>query len=141
MHGLATLPRVHDEDASFSAHPLESVPQQLERIAVRHNGGTVLLHTAELDWCESAGNYVKLHAGKVTRVMRSTLSSLERRLDSAAFVRIHRRLIVNIERIAELKPWLAGDQIVILKDGSRLRLSRTFRARVAHRLASRTSER
>jgi two-component system LytT family response regulator len=67
-------------------------------------------------------------------VIRETLSNLEGRLDPSVFIRIHRRLIVNVDRIHELQPWFGGDQIVILKDGARLRLSRTFREKVAEKL-------
>lgn len=108
--------------------------RHIERIAVRADGRIFFVRPSEVDWCESAGNYVKLHVGRVVHVIRETLSNLEERLDPSAFIRIHRRLIVNVDRIHELQPWFGGDQIVILKDGSRLRLSRTFREKVAERL-------
>jgi len=108
--------------------------RHLERIAVRGEGRIFFIRPNEVDWCESAGNYVKLHVGRAVHVIRETLQNLEGRLDPSAFVRIHRRLIVNLDRIHELQPWFGGDQIVILKDGSRLRLSRTFREKVAERL-------
>ncbi len=119
--------------ARDAERPAETA-RSLERIAVRGGGRIFFVRPGEVDWCESAGNYVKLHAGRVVHVIRETLSNLEDRLDPSAFVRIHRRLIVNLDRIKELQPWFGGDQIVILKDGSRLRLSRTFREKVAGKL-------
>jgi two-component system LytT family response regulator len=108
--------------------------RHLERIAVRGDGRIFFIRPGDVDWCESAGNYVKLHVGRAVHVIRETLQNLEGRLDPSAFIRIHRRLIVNLDRIHELQPWFGGDQIVILKDGARLRLSRTFREKVAEKL-------
>lgn len=117
--------------------PTEPAPQParyVERIAVRAEGRIFFVRPSEVDWCESAGNYVKLHVGRAVHVIRETLSNIEERLDPSLFLRIHRRLIVNVDRIQELQPWFGGDQIVILKDGARLRLSRTFREKVAEKL-------
>jgi two-component system LytT family response regulator len=122
-----------DEGRPQVEQPAEPA-RHIERIAVRADGRIFFVRPGEVDWCESAGNYVKLHVGRVVHVIRETLSNLEERLDPSAFIRIHRRLIVNVDRIHELQPWFGGDQIVILKDGSRLRLSRTFREKVAERL-------
>jgi two-component system LytT family response regulator len=130
---LATLLSEMDEGRPSVETPPEPV-RHLERIAVRGDGRIFFVRPGEVDWCESAGNYVKLHVGRAVHVIRETLSNLEERLDPSAFIRIHRRLIVNLDRIHELQPWFGGDQIVILKDGARLRLSRTFREKVAERL-------
>jgi two-component system LytT family response regulator len=130
---LATLLSEMDEGRPAVETPVEP-PRHIERIAVRGDGRIFFVRPNEVDWYESAGNYVKLHVGRVVHVIRETLSNLEERLDPSSFIRIHRRLIVNLDRIHELQPWFGGDQIVILKDGSRLRLSRTFREKVAEKL-------
>jgi two-component system LytT family response regulator len=117
-----------------AVEPAPEPARHIERIAVRGDGRIFFVRPSEVDWYESAGNYVKLHVGRVVHVIRETLSNLEERLDPSAFIRIHRRLIVNLDRIHELQPWFGGDQIVILKDGARLRLSRTFREKVAEKL-------
>lgn len=119
--------------ASTEEVPVEPV-KHLERIAVRGEGRIFFIRPTDVDWAESAGNYVKLHVGRAVHVIRETLSNLETRLDPSVFIRIHRRLIVNLDRIHELQPWFGGDQIVILKDGAKLRLSRTFREKVAEKL-------
>lgn len=131
---LASLLSDMDEGRPTTVEQHVEPARHIERIAVRADGRIFFVRPGEVDWCESAGNYVKLHVGRVVHVIRETLSNLEERLDPSAFIRIHRRLIVNVDRIHELQPWFGGDQIVILKDGSRLRLSRTFREKVAERL-------
>lgn len=80
-----------------------------------------------MDWLAAAGNYVRLHVGPRTHLVRVTLGGLLQSLDPARFVRIHRSLIVNLDRVKEIQPWVGGDHIAILKDGRRLRVSRNFR--------------
>jgi two-component system LytT family response regulator len=111
-----------------------AIGRHLERIMVKADGRTIFVRAADVDWLESSGNYVKLHVGRNIHVIRETIKTLEARLDPAMFVRIHRRLIVNLDRIRELQPWFGGDQVVILKDGARLRLSRTFREKMAEKM-------
>jgi two-component system LytT family response regulator len=98
-----------------------------DRIAVKTGGRILFVNTAEIDWVEAADNYVKLHLGKVEHLMRETLSSIEQRLSGAGFVRISRSVIVHPRTVRELQPLFHGDQAVILKDGTRLTLSRTHR--------------
>ena len=100
----------------------------LDRMMVRHDQRTTFVRMADVQWIESSGNYVILHAGKERHEVRETLSALESRLDPKRFTRIHRRLIVAIDAIRELQPWFGGDQVMILHDGSKLRVSRTHRA-------------
>jgi two-component system LytT family response regulator len=111
-----------------------AMARQGDRLTVRHKGRLVVVRPSEIDWCESAGNYIRLHINGNTHLIRETLQHLEARLDPTQFVRIHRRVIVNVNRVRELRPWFGGDQIVLLRDGGQLRLSRTFRNKVAGRL-------
>lgn len=103
-------------------------PGYLDRVMVRRDQRTTFVRLAEVQWVESSGNYVILHAGRERHEIRETLSALESRLDPRRFTRIHRRLIVALDAIRELQPWFGGDQIMILHDGTRLRVSRTHRA-------------
>jgi two-component system LytT family response regulator len=80
----------------------------------------------EIDWIESAGNYVRIHAGDRQHLLRHTLKSLEEKLDPSRFIRVHRSHIVNVDRIRELQPWFHGEYVVVLRDGTELRASRTF---------------
>lgn len=113
--------------------PVEPRP---ERLMVRSEGKLILVKLESIDWIQSAGNYAKLHAGKEVYTIRCTMTQLERMLDPRRFARIHRSTIVNFDRIKELQPWFSGDWLVILQDGTRLRLSRFYRSAFQSRLAS-----
>ena len=102
----------------------------LERIVVKSSGRLFFLRTDEIDWIESSGNYVSLHVGAEAHLLRETLSGLEEKLDPARFIRIHRTAIVKIDRIKELHPLFHGEYEVLLRDDTRLTLSRSFRDRL-----------
>lgn len=115
------------------AAPLQdpaSTPVYVSRIAVKSVGRTVFVNADSVDWLETAGNYVCLHAGKETHVVRETMNQLELELDPAKFVRIHRSTMVRIEVIREIQPLFNGDRAVLLQDGTRLTLSRSYRDKV-----------
>jgi two-component system LytT family response regulator len=109
-------------------------PQTPERIAVRQNGRILFITLAEIDWIEAADNYVCLHCGAATHMLRETMSEVEARLPEARFVRIHRSAIVNIDRIKELQPWFRGDYQVILLGGTRLTLTKSHRRKLDSQL-------
>jgi two-component system LytT family response regulator len=108
----------------------------VRRFAVRERDRSVFVAAAAVDWIEAADDYVELHAGGATHLVRERLADLERRLDPEQFARIHRSIIVNIERVRELHPLFRGDSIVVLVDGTRLRLSRSRRGEFERRLTS-----
>jgi two-component system LytT family response regulator len=118
---------------------LRDRPRYLSRVSVRSNGRIVLVDLRTVDWIEAADNYVRLHAGPREHIMRETLAALERQLDPEVFARIHRSTIVRIDRILELHPASHGDMDVVLRDGTTLTLSRTWRDRV-QRLFGRPGE-
>ncbi|MBS1811976.1 MAG: response regulator transcription factor [Acidobacteria bacterium] len=99
----------------------------LERLVIKANGRVLFLRTDEIDWIEAEGNYVCLHVKKESHLLRETISGLETQLDPKRFARIHRSQIVNLDRIKELHPWSHGEYHVILKDGTELTLSRSYR--------------
>jgi two-component system LytT family response regulator len=107
----------------------------LERLLTKVRGSTLVLPVAEIDWIESAGNYVRLHTGSQSYPYRQTLSVLAAGLDPASFARIHRSTIANLERIREIQPWFSGDGLVILRNGAKLRMSRSYRREVEGRLS------
>jgi two-component system LytT family response regulator len=98
-----------------------------ERLLVRASGRIHFVRTTELDWCEAAGNYVRLHVGPQTHLVRGTMAHIEAQLDHAQFVRIHRSTIVNVDRIQELHSSFGGEYVVLLHDKTRLTLSRGYR--------------
>jgi two-component system LytT family response regulator len=99
----------------------------LERLVLKSGGRVYFLKVEEIDWVEAAGNYVRVHAGGEEHLHRETMNGLESRLDPTKFLRIHRSTIVNVERIRELQPWFHGDYVVLLRDGTKLTLSRGYR--------------
>jgi two-component system LytT family response regulator len=106
----------------------------LDRLMIRSGGKIFFVKTAEIDWVEAAANYVRLHVARESHVIRETISNLAERLDPAHFARIHRSTIVNLDRVKEMQPWFSGEYIVILRDGTRLKLSRGYRERLEEQL-------
>lgn len=109
----------------------------LRRVPVRSGGRIELLDVHGIDWIESAGNYVVLHAGRATHILRETMAALEAALDPAAFVRVHRSSIVRLDAVARLEALGRGDYRVVLGDGTELALSRTHRSRLEQALGRR----
>lgn len=105
-------------------------PRSRERLMVRTDGRLYFVRIDDIDWIEAAGNYVKLHVGRDTHLMRETMMGIEKMLDPTRFLRIHRSAIVNLDRVREMQPWFSGEYTVILRDGTQLRLSRVYRERL-----------
>ena len=103
----------------------------VDRLMIREAGRLFFLRTDEIDWIESEGNYVRLHAGGASHQLRETLSRLESQLDPGRFLRIHRSTIVNLDRVKEIQPLFHGEHRVLLADGTELTLSRGYRDRLA----------
>jgi len=106
----------------------------LERLMVKVRDRVLLLPVDDIDRVEAEGNYVRLHAGKEQYLVRWKIGALEARLDPRRFVRIHRSALVNLDRVRELRPWFAGDYLVVMKDGTELKLSRGYRAKLEERM-------
>jgi two-component system LytT family response regulator len=102
-------------------------PAHLERIAVPVGGGMRVVRTRDIESFETDGNYLRLNAVGGRYMLRKTASELETKLDPKHFIRIHRRFIVNIDKVHEVQPWFSGDAIVVMQSGSKLRMSRTHR--------------
>lgn len=105
-----------------------------ERLVVKDGGRIAFLRVEDIEWIEALGNYAGLHAGKETHLLRETMSALEARLNPEKFVRVHRSAIVNLEQIRELQPTFHGDFRILLRNGTRLTLSRTYRKELQRRL-------
>jgi two-component system LytT family response regulator len=100
------------------------------RLAVKSGGNIHFVNIGEVDWIASEENYLRLHVGAESHLFRGTISGVEERLDPTQFVRINRSMIVNVDRIAGLKPSFQRDHIVCLRDGTRLRLLAPYRSRL-----------
>jgi two-component system LytT family response regulator len=106
----------------------------LQRLVIKTDGRVAVVNVKDIDWIEADGDYARIHAAKQWHVLRETMRSLEEQLDPARFARIHRSTIVNVERIKELQPYFRGDYVVILHDGTSLKLSRGYRPRLEEAL-------
>ena len=126
----SALNRAKDRFAQTASQQLRPV----ERLVVKSAGRVLFLDVADIDWIEAADYYACLHTGGDTQVMRRSLSELERDLGDGKFIRIHRSVIVNLDRIWGLELQNGGDYEVILKSKVRLRLSRRFRKRLQDRM-------
>jgi len=102
-------------------------PRYSDRLLVADDGRSFFLRTADVHWFEAARNYVRAHAGDRVHILRTTLVSLEGRLDPERFRRISRSVVVNLDRVREVQPWFHGDAVVILESGARVTLGRRYR--------------
>lgn len=127
LHILTTRNGEMDQRILAILEELKAGPKYLERLVIKSGGRVFFLDTDDIDWIEAEGNYVSVHTGKKSHLLRETISSLEAQLDPKKFLRIHRSSIVKIDRIKELQPWFHGEYRVILMDGTQLTLSRNYR--------------
>jgi two-component system, LytTR family, response regulator len=121
------------------AHRLVPKPRAPERLVVRSQGQVLFLKAVDIDWIEAAGYYACLHVGNDTHILRRSLSDLERDLDEENFIRIHRSIIVNLDRIRGLELQSGGEYEVVLSCRARLRLSRRYRKRLQERMGQFTA--
>jgi two-component system LytT family response regulator len=99
----------------------------LERLVIKSGGRIYFLNVEEVDWIEAADNYVELHVGRESHLLRETISGLAARLDSSQFLRIRHSTMVNLERVKELRPLFRGEYLIVLQDGTELTSSRRYR--------------
>ena len=105
-----------------------------DRFIIKNGGRVVFLRVEEIDWMRVVGNYVRLQAGAEFHLMRETMNGMEAKLSPDKFMRIHRSTIVNIDRVKEVQPWAKGEYVVIMRDGTRLIMSRRYRERLNEQL-------
>ena len=128
---LAQAVRDDDLDSRFRAmlEDIKTGSKYIKRLTIKLTGRTILLPVDEIDWIETHGNYLKVHAGRESHLIRATMQSLETKLNPEKFVRVHRSVIVNVEKIKEIYPRSNGDQDLVLQNGQQLMLSRNYRDR------------
>ena len=105
-----------------------------DRFIIKSGGRVVFLTVEEIDWMSTVGNYVCLHVGRDSHLMRETMTGMEAKLNPDRFMRIHRSTIVNLDRVKEVQPWTKGEYVVIMRDGTRLIMSRRYRERLNERM-------
>ena len=101
------------------------------RLVVKTGSQLVFLDPADVDWVEAEGVYVRIHTGGTTYLLRESLRNVEDRLDPIRFLRIHRSTILNVDRVRKIVPHFNGGAVVQLRDGTQLKMSRSYRDRVS----------
>ena len=143
VHALDYLLKPFDDRRFFAALSrakervrAKSPSSFVRRFLVRTRDRVLFLKTDDLEWIEAADYYVSLHTGGKSYLLRQTMAEIEKQLDPAKFVRVHRSAIVNLERVKEMHPLFRGDSVLVLADGTQLRLSRARREEFERRLSA-----
>jgi len=128
---------LHRQEANFerlygllATSGKEAEERLIRRFPVRRGNEFTFVQVGDVDWIEGLGDYAGLHAGGKTHLIREPLIQLEARLDRNQFVRVHRSTIIQVERILRVDPSANRDAILTLRDGTTLRVSRTYRSRL-----------
>lgn len=137
----ATMTRIKSRLGTGNAHNLDQniaalIPRtsRFDRLVVKSAGRTRFIRATDIDWIEASGVYVTLHVAGTEELYRASLQDLAEKLEPFGFVRVHRSALVNLDSILHLEPISHGEFEVVLKHGSRCRISRAFRARLEERL-------
>ena len=125
----AEVTDVNDTDAGDA--DADGMLMPAGRIVLKTGSRLVFVDPGQVDWVEAEGVYVRLHVGGKSHLIRESLTNVEERLNGQHFLRIHRSTIVNVDRIKEVVPHFNGGAIVRLQDGTQLKLSRSYRSRIA----------
>jgi two-component system LytT family response regulator len=101
--------------------------EPIDRVVIKSSGRIYFLKIEEIDWVEGAGDYLSLHSGSQTHLIRETMGNFHAKLDPKKFLRIHRSTIVNVERVKDIRPLFKGEYVITLTSGKRLKSSRGYR--------------
>ena len=127
----AIAQRVREVAADLQVMPSPSIASTVDRLPIKANDGRIIvIRLTDIDWIEADRDYVSVHVGDKTWLMRETIAAVELRLALSGFVRIHRSALVNAERVKELRPRDKGEYTVVLNNGTELKLTRNYRASV-----------
>jgi two-component system LytT family response regulator len=111
-------------------HHHAGASQYAERFPVKAGGDIYFIRAEDVDWIDSAGNYVVLHAAGKKHMIRETIKAVEARLDPRKFIRVHRSAIINVDKLRKLQPYFHGEYVVTLSDGTTLNSSRGYSDRL-----------
>lgn len=115
---------------------INTEPKFLRRLSLKTRGRTIIVAADDIEYIEAEGNYLSLRVGNESHLIRSPMHQFEEKLDPGKFARIHRSAIINLDRVKEMHPLFNGDQLVIMKSGKELTLSRNYRAHLKDLLES-----
>ncbi len=105
-------------------------PAWPERLTIKDGSEFQFIKIPDIQWIDAAGDYMCIHAGGKTHIMRTTMKQLEASLDPDIFIRVHRSSIVNVNSIASATTHLNGEYVLTLEGGARLKVSRSYRERI-----------
>lgn len=125
IYAYREILRLRNGEAQFEEHKSDNSEEK--RILVSKSGIFHFIDPLSVDWVEAAGNYVELHVGQESYMLRATMKEIENRLGDRDFVRIHRSTIIRRDKIEKILPAMNGDKIIVTGDGEELRLSRRYR--------------
>ncbi|MBV8859110.1 MAG: response regulator transcription factor [Acidobacteria bacterium] len=117
-----------EEETATAAAPKKG--GYLTRFMVKVGGRVIFINPSDVDWIEADNYYIKLHVSGRAHLLRLSMKELEERLDPKTFWRTHRSAIINLDRVKELHQHPSGEYVVVLRDGTELKLSRARRERL-----------
>jgi two-component system LytT family response regulator len=126
----ALIDKTRDRDAAPNEVTPEGSGGLLTRLVVKTGGRVTLLRVEEIDWIEAADYCVRIHSRGRSYMIRDSMGGLESRLDTTKFFRTSRSAIVNLDRVDEIQPAFRGEHVIILRDRTKVALSRPRRARL-----------
>jgi two-component system, LytTR family, response regulator len=123
-----TISEAEIKEQLLRAIRAKNLPSQ--RLVIKSGSRMLFLHPEKIEWVEAEKDYVRLHVGKENHLVRETMNDIEKKLESDRFVRVHRSTIVNLDYVKEMQPLPSGEYDIAMRDGTQLRLSRGYRARL-----------
>jgi two-component system LytT family response regulator len=123
-NGHAVSPEATLGDGGEETNGSAGRDSYITRFAIRDDGRVRFVQAVDVDWIEADHNYIILHVGEAKHRLRATIRNVVEELDPKRFVRIHRSVVVNVERIREIQSWFGGDYVAILRNGAKLKVSR-----------------
>lgn len=110
----------------------------MEKILIKLGRNLLLLPKEEIDWIEADRNYIRIHSGEKSYLLRQTLSGIERKLDTNKFIRVNRSVIVNADRVTELRALKYSNYAIVLKGDQSWAWGRRFRHNLDSFLSNQT---
>lgn len=134
---LQLVSRITGESVSSMAELSERGVDRLKKkeppkLAIKDGGSTTWLSQEEIDWIDAAGDYMCVHSGGETYILRMTMKKLEDQLDPEILQRIHRSAIVNVKQVREMQAHINGEYFLTLKNGHTLKLSRSYKDKLKY---------
>ena len=117
----------------LSAKGIDSLKKkEAAKLVIKDGGRTTLVPQDQIEWIDAAGDYMCVHAGGETHILRKTMKELEVELDPDLLQRIHRSTIVNVNQVREMQSHINGEYFLTLKCGHTIKLSRTYKDKLKY---------